>query len=118
MLVLAFQAECELICDRLADQSRAGAQQAIDGLGRRRGRQLSALPMGIAATGHVAGDVQKILGDEGEAVERARSGRRQACPGTGNEGAEVVHFSALTMVSVGAVQPTMPPWARIMARVA
>lgn len=66
----------------------------------------------------MAGDVQKILGDERQAVERARSERRQACPVTGNEGAVVVHFSALTIVSVGAVQPTMPPWARIMASVA
>ena len=118
MLVLAFQAEGEFVGDRLADQGRAGAQQAIDGERRLRRRLLSAGPMRIAAAGHVSGDVQKVLGDEGEAVERARSQRRQACPGTGNEGAVVVHLSALRIVSVGAVQPTMPPWARIMARVA
>ena len=118
MFVLAFQAEGQFVGDRLADQGRAGAQQAIDGRRRLRRRLLPAGPMRVAAAGHVSGDVQKVLGDEGEAIERARSQRRQACPGTGNEGAVVVHFSALRIVSVGAVQPTMPPWARIMASVA
>src|SRR4029079_11446502 len=96
----------------------AGAQQAVDSRRRPRRGLLPALPMRVAAAGHVSGDVQKVLGDEGEAVERARSERRQACPGTGNEGSKVVRLRAVTIVSVGAVQPTMPPWARIMARVA
>ena len=78
------------------------------------------VPVGIAATGDGARDVDQVFYNEGETVEGARPRGRDPHPRSGNEGAEVGdgHRKALTIVSVGAVQPTMPPWARIIARVA
>ena len=120
VLVLAFKAEGQFVGDGLADHRRTGLQEALHDDRRRRRPLLLPVPVGIAATGDGARDVDQVFYNEGETVEGARPRGRDPHPRSGNEGAEVGdgHRKALTIVSVGAVQPTMPPWARIIARVA
>jgi peptidyl-prolyl cis-trans isomerase A (cyclophilin A) len=85
--VLAVHRERQLVGDRLADEMRAGIEQALHG--RRRGgldprhRQHE----GLAAAGRVAGDVEQVLDGERQPRERPRRGVRDRRIGIRHEGA-------------------------------
>ena len=90
MGVLAHQAVGQLVRLGLAGEIGAGIEQALHGGGGRFGRRMAGEPVGIAATGFVAGDVEHILGAEVEPVERpaGRAGERDM--GLAAKGAELV----------------------------
>src|SRR5437588_9453219 len=62
-----------------------------------RGRRMRSGPVGIAAAGDVAFDVEEILGGECQAVERPRGDRRLLEARTRQEGAEIHHGLEMTL---------------------
>jgi len=72
MRVLAVHAVGELVGVRLPHKGRAGVKQGVnDGRCSDRGR-MGSFPVGIAATGHIPLNVEKILGREAQSRKRAR----------------------------------------------
>jgi len=65
--------------------------QALDGGSGSRRRRLARGPIGIAAAGHPARDIDQVLGDERQSIERPRGQRRKPRPRPGKEGAEIIH---------------------------
>ena len=78
--VLAEDAERHLVGDGLADQGRAGIEQPLHGPGVARRDRILPRPVRVAAAGRMPGDVEQILGGEGQAGERTvrRTGDAQA----------------------------------------
>ena len=88
--VLAEDPERDLVGDRLADQRRAGVEQALDRPGMARRDRMLSRPVRVAAAGRVAGDVEEILGGERQPGERAAgsSGDSHRWPGDEGSGHE------------------------------
>src|SRR5262249_36014255 len=74
MHVLAGQAVAKLVAMGLADQIRAGAQQARDGLRGFTGGRMRAQPVGLTEPGARASNVERILRGEGAPGERTSDG--------------------------------------------
>ena len=66
VVVLAVQAVGQLVGDGLADHGGTGIEQALNGRCRCGRRCVRARPIGIAAAGHVTGDIEYVLGREAE----------------------------------------------------
>ena len=77
MMVLAEQAEGELVGDRFAFALCAGGQQLLDAHGRDVGRRMRGEPGRIAAAGRVAGDIDEIFDGEAQAAKWAVLGWRK-----------------------------------------
>jgi hypothetical protein len=90
MRVLAHQAEGQLVGDRLAHQVRAGAEQLLDAARRAVGGFMRARPVGIAAAGHPALDVEQVLGGERHPRQRPRRGAGHGEASLRDEAAERV----------------------------
>src|SRR3546814_11590669 len=69
--VLAVQAVGQFVGDRLADQLGAGREQRLDRRRMARCRRMAPGPVRVAAAGDEAGDVEDVLGGEGETGARA-----------------------------------------------
>jgi len=90
MRVLAHQAEGDFVGDGLADQTRAGVEQVLHAARRAVGLDVRARPVGIAAAGHVALDIEKILRREGQPLQGPGRGAVDGDQAVRNEGAKPV----------------------------
>ncbi len=84
--ILAEDAERDLVGDGLADQARAGVEQALHGPGVARRDGMRPAPVRVAAAGRVAGHVEQILGRERQAGERAARSAGDTQHRAGHEG--------------------------------
>src|SRR5690606_12510845 len=88
MHVSTQQAVGELVRYRLADQDCPRRDQPLDSAGGGSRRWMAAQPVRIAAAGHVAGHVVKILGGESEPFERPAGPARKVHLGVTAERAQ------------------------------
>src|SRR5262249_41415572 len=78
-VILAQQAERQLVGDRFASAGRPCRQQLCDADGVRRSRRVGASPVWISAARDRAGDIDEVFDGEAEGIERTatRGGQRQ-----------------------------------------
>ena len=89
--VLAQDAERDLVGDGLADQRRAGVEQALHRPGVPRRNRVLPRPVRVPAAGRMPRDVEEVLGRERQAGERAAGGAGDPYRRAGDEGGHGGH---------------------------
>ncbi len=88
--VLADDAERNLVGDGLADQGCPGIEQPLHRPGMPRRDRVVFRPVGIAAPGRMAGDIEQILSRKGEPGKRPARPAVDVDARTGNESVDVI----------------------------
>ena len=106
--VLAEDAERDLVGNGLADKGRAGVEQGLYRPGMPLRNRVRAHPIGVAAAGRTAGDIEQILGREGQPGERPAGAALDAKPLPRDEGADVVRCQSRRHLSPRFAQRLLP----------
>src|SRR3954469_20665039 len=88
--VFSQYAERDLVGDRLADQLGAGVEQRLHRPGVSFRNWMGPGPIRVAAAGRTAGDIEQILGREGQAGKRPAGAPGDPEPLARDKGAEIV----------------------------
>src|SRR3954465_15123447 len=112
--VFSQYAERDLVGDRLADQLGAGVEQRLHRPGVSFRNWMGPGPIRVAAAGRTAGDIEQILGREGQAGKRPAGAPGDPEPLARDKGAEIVAgiahpFTSTCRRFAGPAAPSLRP---------